>query len=293
MIRECNIFCSKEKIGKMEFQGKLFVYEHLIIHSLFYNVEAWSNLRKSDKDMLEVLQGRVLKGIFGLPRSTPYWGILYELNLLPVNLLILYRKLMVYHMLVNSDDSRVAKRVILEQEEMEQDRCWYAELKDDARGIEIDLCRKLVEKVSKSRWKRKVKKAIVKEYEKLTEEKLSSMTKLRFLRSRARETYLMDSGTHFREAMIVRLNMAEIVGTNFGVRGGTCSLCGRNDSTEHVLECSRIVEHKANIDDLFLGTNMENVAKRFAQMESMRREEMIKTLLNSLDLDLDLDQLGL
>ena len=77
----------------MEFQGKLFVYENLIIHSLFYNVEAWSNLRKSDKEVLEVIQGKVLKGIFGLPRSTPYWGILYELNLLPVNLLILYRKL--------------------------------------------------------------------------------------------------------------------------------------------------------------------------------------------------------
>ena len=80
MIRECNIFCSKEKIGKMEFQGKLFVYENLIIHSLFYNIEAWSNLRKSDKEILEVIQGKVLKGIFGLPKSTPYWGK-YCLNL--------------------------------------------------------------------------------------------------------------------------------------------------------------------------------------------------------------------
>ena len=285
MIRECNIFCSKEKIGKMEFQGKLFVYENLIIHSLFYNIEAWSNLRKSDKEVLEVIQGKVLKGIFGLPRSTPYWGILYELNLLPVSLLILYRKLMVYHMLVNSEKSRVARKVILEQEEMGHDRCWFAELKEDAKEIGINIHRKVVENVTKSRWKSKVKKLICREYEKQTKERLSTMTKLRFLRTKARETYLNDSGGHFREAMIIRLNMAEIVSTNFGCRGATCSLCERMDSTEHVLECPKILEHQANLEDLYMGRNMVNVAKRFAVMEDMRRDEMIKTLFKSLDIE--------
>ena len=85
--------------------------------------------------------------------------------------------------------------------------------------------------------------------------------------------------------MIIRLNMAEIVSTNFGCRGATCSLCERIDSTEHVLECSKILEHQANVEDLYMGRNMVNVVKRFALMEDMRRDEMIKTLFESLDID--------
>lgn len=112
-----------------------------------------------------------------------------------------------------------------------------------------------------------MKKAIRAEYEKLANEKLSSLKKLRFLRTKARYTYLLDSGHHFREALIVRLNMAEIVRNNFGFRGGTCSLCGGLDSTEHVLECPRIRDNPATVDDLRRGQNMINVAKRFATME--------------------------
>ncbi|MDP7404354.1 MAG: hypothetical protein QF782_02810, partial [Porticoccaceae bacterium] len=285
VIRECNIFCSMDKIGRMEFQGKLFVYEFLIIASLFYNIEAWSNLRKADKEQLEIIQGKVLKGIFGLPKSTPYWGILYELDLLPVNLLILYRKLMVYHLLINSNESRIARKVILEQEEMGFNRCWFADVKEEAREIGIDLHRKAVEKKKKSWWKAKVKKAIRAEYEKLADEKLSALKKLRFLRTKAPYTYLLDSGQYFREALIVRLNMAEIVRDNFGFRGGTCSLCGGLDSTEHVLECPKIMDNPATVDDLFMGQNMVNVAKRFATMELMRREEMIENLLKALGID--------
>ncbi len=84
IIRECNNMCSAAKVGPMEMQAKILVYEVLIVSSLFYNIEGWSNLRQADKDMLEVLQGKVLKGLIGLPKCTPYWGILYELNIWPV-----------------------------------------------------------------------------------------------------------------------------------------------------------------------------------------------------------------
>ena len=111
------------------------------------------------------------------------------------------------------------------------------------------------------------------------------MKKLRFLHSKARETYLLDSGSYFREAMIIRLNMAEIVSSNFGFRGSTCSLCNETDSTEHVLQCSKILQHNVKVEDLFAGKNMNTIAKRFALMEDMRREEMIKTLLKAIDID--------
>ena len=129
ITREYNVMCAKEKMGEMEYTAKLFVYEKLIIPSLFYNIEAWSVLREKDKEKLEVIQGRVLKGIFGLPKSTPYWGVLYELDILPIHLLITYRKLMIYHMLLNSKDERIAKRIVKKQEEEGYEECWLGELK--------------------------------------------------------------------------------------------------------------------------------------------------------------------
>ena len=88
---------------------KKLVYGSMIVQALFYNIETWTNLRKSDMEHLETLQGKVIKGIFGLPKATPYWGLLYELDILPIKLLLTYRKLMLYHNFMNSDDRRVVK----------------------------------------------------------------------------------------------------------------------------------------------------------------------------------------
>ena len=78
--------------------------------AVFFNIEGWTNLRKSDTEKLKSLQGKILKGIVGLPKGTPYWGVLYELDVTPITDLILYKRLMLYHNLINSDDRRVAKK---------------------------------------------------------------------------------------------------------------------------------------------------------------------------------------
>ena len=44
-----NITCSQNRVGRMEFAAKIHVYKALAIKSLFWNLEAWSNLRQKDK----------------------------------------------------------------------------------------------------------------------------------------------------------------------------------------------------------------------------------------------------
>ena len=116
VISETNKICSQNKLGKLEWEGKKTVYEEQIIHAVFHNTEAWTNQRKSDWEKLESIQGQLLRGIYGLPKSTPYWGMLYELDIIPIRLHIIYKRLMVYHNMMNSDDERVAKKIIKEQE---------------------------------------------------------------------------------------------------------------------------------------------------------------------------------
>ena len=69
---QANIMCSREKVGKMEITAKLFIYDKLAVQAIFYNIEVWTNLRQQDHDKLEVIQGKMLKRLLGLPKTTPY-----------------------------------------------------------------------------------------------------------------------------------------------------------------------------------------------------------------------------
>ena len=83
---------------------------------------------------MEVIQGKILKRIIGLPRSTPYWGLLFELNVMPVKCSILYSKAMLFHRIINSGDDRIINQLIREQEK-EYGECWFTELKEDGRKM--------------------------------------------------------------------------------------------------------------------------------------------------------------
>ena len=131
LIREANKMCCPHLVGRYELNAKLLVYESTVIKSLYYNIETWTNLRKSDAEQLEILQGQVLKGMLGLPKATPYWGILYELDIMPINLVLSYRKLMLYHSIMNSDDRRVIKDLLREQEKSQYKACWYGNVREE------------------------------------------------------------------------------------------------------------------------------------------------------------------
>ena len=173
-------------------------------------------MRQQDKDQLEVIQGITLKGLLGLPKATPYWGILYELQILPVNLLLLYKKLMVYHMLMNSDPHRIARKIVEEQERLDLDNCWFSDVKTEAKEIDIEMGKNKVDNVSKSSWKKYVKNKIKEAFHQECKTKLGNMTKLRFLNSPATENYMNYlHNDDARDALKIRLNMVEAITNNF------------------------------------------------------------------------------
>merc|ERR1712013_587737 len=97
VAREANKICSQHKVGKFEYEAKKLIYVTQGVPAVYYNVEVWTNLRKSDVAKLKSIQGQLLKKLFGLPKSTSYLGLLYELNITPIIHHILYKKLMLFH----------------------------------------------------------------------------------------------------------------------------------------------------------------------------------------------------
>jgi hypothetical protein len=283
IVRIGNNICSRDKLGRMEIPAKLFIYEKVAVLSVFYNIEVWSNLRQQDYDKLEVIQGKMLKGLLGLPKSTPYWGILHELNILPVHLRLTYKKLMIYHMLMNSPESRIARKIVEAQEESDLDNCWFHDVKTEGERIGLVVEKSEVVDVPKSAWKKTVKNKIQNEFQSECKAKIGKMTKLRFLKkSSANDTYLKKlTNDDARDAIKIRLNMMDIITQNF-VNGTSCILCGdENDSTEHIFECSSLGNHGLEIEDLINGTKMMEVVELFRRMEKLRRDVLIDNIITN------------
>ena len=184
VAREANKICSQHKVGKFEYEAKKLIYVTQGVPAVYYNVEVWTNLRKSDVAKLKSIQGQLLKKLFGLPKSTSYLGLLYELNITPIIHHILYKKLMLFHNLINSDDRRIAKKIVQEQAKSGHEGCWFGNLREESMEIGLDLNEEMVVGKIKSRWKKEVKDKIEADVERIMEMEMSEGRKMRFLRKR-------------------------------------------------------------------------------------------------------------
>ena len=238
IARETNLIACRDVVGRMEMAVKMLLYEMTITPTIFYNIEAWSNMRETDKDRLEVIQGKILKKLLKLPKSTPYWGILIELGIWPVIWQIKYKKLMLLHNLLHSDDERVAKQVIIDQRDTMQSQCWYSEVRDTIEDLEL---RKNPEETIKPEWKKITKEAITKKVINEATGKKMNMKKLRFLGDFGMKNYIAEmDGNDVFEIMKIKLNMTLYIAGNVGVKQ-MCQLClSDSETTEHVFHCKKI-----------------------------------------------------
>ncbi len=266
VVSQANVFSSWENVGSMEIQVKLFLYETTIEKSIFFNVEAWTNLRQEDEDRLEVIQGKILKRLLGLPKSTPYWGLLIELGLWPVKWRTLYKKAMLLHNLLTSDNDRVAKHVISDQKVAEQPNCFYSEVNDLLMLLNIQ---KDPSKMKKNEWKKLMKDNITKKVKQEAKNKQQTLTKLRFIGEHDRQNYVTELNSNdVRDALRIRLNMTTYLGGNTG-KETTCMLCKEGtETTEHVFECKAIDNiHRLKTEDLRQNDTdkMAKIVKLFKQ----------------------------
>ena len=284
VVREGNKLCCQNKVGKAEFDSKKLVYEMQMVPAVFFNLEVWTNLRKSDITKLESIQGKIMRGTFGLPKSTPYWGLLFELNILPIMLVLTYKKIMLYHNIVNSDERRVAKQIVREQEKSGFRDCWFGNVEEEGGKIGIKICEESVKGKRKSKWKKEVKRKIRESFKKGVEEKKKTSKKMRFLKKSGSDTYLKNLfNEDARTALNIRLNMIDWISDNYG-RQENCPLCGLEDNTEHVLNCSSVNSGgEITITNLESGDRMKEIVEHFNDTEMRRRDVLIDNMFINFD----------
>ena len=105
-------------VGKANMSVQLLLLDSMIKQTLLANTETWCDITDKEEAMITTNHHNVLCIIFGVPKSTPYFGILGETGIWPYKYVIKYKKLMFLHHLIHSSDDRIAKQIVLRQEQM-------------------------------------------------------------------------------------------------------------------------------------------------------------------------------
>ena len=234
---------SYHNMGETFANVRLQLYDSCIVQSLLYNMEAWCKQSKGELKKLEQIQGRTLCTMLELPRSTPYIGLLSELGIWRIEERLMYRKLMFYNNLWNSDDRRLAKRIIVEQEsENDLDGSFFGTVKEMALSIDVSL--ENLKSLQKSQLKKLIKEKLNERMLQVIKATIPKMTKLRFLNipdTFERKPYILHlSGKETIQTLRVRLNMITIYDNYHGdvTLKRMCIHCeGADDTTEHLIEC--------------------------------------------------------
>ena len=231
-------------VGETFINVRLQLYESCIVNSLLYNMEAWTKQSKGELKRLEKIQASILCSLVDLPKSTPYIGILNELGIWRIEEKLIYRKLMLYNNIMNSDDRRLSKRIILEQEETEDlNGSFFGTVLEMAKKIGVTIEQlKLTKKAS---LKNLLKTKLNERMAKVAYLDIAGMTKLRFLtkpiKSIIRKDYIVKlKGSEATQALRSRLNMIPIYDNyhnNITLRR-LCPHCEvEDDTTEHLVSC--------------------------------------------------------
>ena len=182
MVREIQISGSWNRVGQADAQIQLMLYKKIVVPTLLYNMETASNMKKGEYERLEKMQGKALRRICELLASTPYWGILAELGVYPLEFVIHQKRLMLYHNIMNSGNQRIAKKIIMQQNKDKRENGLQQEIHDSAKVLMIKDEWLDTYKMSKAEWKRMVNSGVQKKLDKELERMKKIMKKMRHIK---------------------------------------------------------------------------------------------------------------
>ena len=259
----------ESKIGKAALTVRIMLIEVTIAPTVLGNTETWHNITKQEQQAITRTHHRALTRTLNIPQTTPYMGIIAELDIWPFIEIVWYKKLMWFHRLMNSDDTRLAKLKLMDQ--IKQQDGWYSEVKEYAEKNAIVLDVSEVVAISYEKYKAHVKTQIQNKIHQDLWHKKTIKTKLRWINPGKRQQYIEECTIAEASAFLrIRLHMVKVLG-NYG--GGKCRRCGvEEESTEHVVECLTGGSDKCEegrMEDIKWLRKMNKLCKQFEEENSM------------------------
>jgi hypothetical protein len=270
-----------KNIGIYAVETRLTLAQIVVVPSLLHHVEGYPNFSEKEIEKLESMQLEILTGILEIPRTTSYYALLLETGWWTMRARVDYKKLMLLHNIVQSDERRFIKRLIVEQEKENRESTWYGSVKRIKAKYDIQLDEKVT---LKSTWKRHVKQKIAEKEEVIIRDRCKQGTKARTI---ARDLYECKrymrglSLADVKRIIRYRLHMSQLP-ANYKQNGiSRCPLCEEGEgNTEHYFRCgyTKYLAQTWRVSEEDLESQDEGTMKNLGHFYE-KVEEMIQPIL--------------
>ena len=147
-------------------EGRLSLLDKVALPSVFHHAEAWANITSKEIEKMEEAQSQMIKTILQAPKSTPYYGLLWETGKITIESRLKYKKMMLYHNLMNSEIDQLSRRTLMfQKEENRIGTTWFFSTKAIAEQCGHIHSFDQVLELSKDKWKKVWKETIWKKDE--------------------------------------------------------------------------------------------------------------------------------
>ena len=259
IIQQLKCIFEEMSFGHFIFEVAVTLRNSLLINGILTNLEASYGLTKSDVEKLEKCDEQLLRLILECPSKTPKEMLYLELGITPIRFIIISRRLMFYHYVLNEDSESLIYKFYKLQARKPVKNDWSLTVRENLDELKITLTENQIQNMSKIRFQKIVKESIKNaafEYLLKLKNSHSKVSHIPY------ETLKMQD---YLEPSIFSADLAKFtflcrsrmlaVGENYkqGQEITTCPVCNlpsELDSQFHLLECSKL--NTSNIVDNIL-----------------------------------------
>ena len=247
--KQINKMLNEVCYGPFHFEVALIFRESFLLNGILTNSEAWYNVKLQELEMLEKCDENLIQSILETPRTAAKCMLYLETGAKPIRFILMKRRLMFLHYILNEPSQSLIKRFFVAQENNPTKNDWCSKVKEDLEYLEIFLSFEHIKYASTFQFKTLVEKTIdEKSFNYLdSEKKLKSKIKHIQYDKHKMQEYLKDSKISNQLKKFIfalRARMIDI-GQNYPNKYQTkhCPVCRdekSRDTQEHILVCTEL-----------------------------------------------------
>ena len=271
--------------GPYFFECAVILRNSLLINGILTNIEAWYGIAAGEIEILESVDLYLFRRIFEMSSSSPKEMFYLETGCLPISSIIVVRRLLFLHSILQEDPNSLIHRFFKSQLSNPVKGDWVLDVKQNLQDLEIVETIEEIQQMKINKFRKIVNNAIRKKTLKDLNKVKMSHSKVKHIEyaSLDMQNYLKPGNLTMFEAKFAfhaRCRMLK-VRTNFSQSNSSkfCPLCKDPDNLDtqsHLLECEQIVH-----DELVVGK-----ATEYDQLFSKNIDDqtvIIKMLKNCLE----------
>ena len=124
--------------GQFYYQVGIILRNSLLVSMLICNSESWYNVTNSDLELIESVDVKFLRSLLKAPKSTPKEMLYLELGCVPIRELIIKRRILFLHYIVNESESSMINRFFQTQLKTRKPKDWVSTVLNDLKDLEME-----------------------------------------------------------------------------------------------------------------------------------------------------------